>query len=163
MSADKELITREIRSKEQTITGTVIRRREMKNFDQSAGGSPVWVCDVEIGSNRFLKNVPIKAGSDGSRFYADLGQTVQLKRNALGRFQVIAPGDRASAVEVTKFYDPLTGAETAEELEGFSFQVVAFEYYEGPTSGTPGTSRWNDGTTPFPLTLLVDGNGNPVN
>lgn len=162
MSDLKTLIAREIRVKEPTIVGTVIRRREMKVFDQSAGGSPVWVCDVEVGSNRFLKDVPIKAGSDGSRFYADIGQTVQLKQNALGRYQVIGPGDLLASALVIKYYSLTTGNETSSALQGFTFQKVAFEFYKGPTPPTAGTSLWSDGVTPFPFTRIVDANGNPA-
>lgn len=134
MSTLKQNIRREITSRGETIVGTVIGKLRMQRFDQTTLGAPVWVVDIEVGSNNYLKNVPVKAGANGSRFYAQLGQTVLLRRNALGRFQVVAPGDRVSTPVTIKTYDLTDGSETGSADEGFQAQVVPFEFYLGPSA-----------------------------
>jgi len=145
------------------IIGKVISHRKMKDQDLVVPtfGSPKWVVDVDIGKNRPLRDVPIKAGGEGSHFYADLGQTVRLHRNAQGRYDIIGPGDRVTATTQITEYDLTSGDETAASTLGFTFQIVPFEYYANLPSGD-GNSRWNDTVTPFPLVRVVDSLGNPV-
>lgn len=157
----KNLIRREVKSRAQTIIGTVVTQRVLTQFDQTTTGSPIWACSVDIGTARLLENVPIRGyGKDGLT-YADIGRSVQLRRNTQGRFEVVGPGDHVVGAMVRKQYAP-DGTEASSQNEGFGSEIVPFEYYEGPTSGVPGTSRWNDGSTPFPFTRLIDADGNPV-
>lgn len=156
----KRLMRREIIARAEHLTGTVLSVRRLVDLDGQ--GSATWVVDVDIGANEVLRNVSVKAGSDGERFYAGLGQTVKLARNTQGRFDSIGPGDRANAIAVVKTYTLGVEAPVSSENRGLAIERVAFEFYKGPTPGTPGTSLWNDGETSFPLVRIVDGDGNPV-
>lgn len=132
MSREIELIRRELANKFQLKVGTVIGAVRAVRFDGAAPGAGVmWVCDLEIGSNRPLLSVPVKAGADGSRFYANLGQTVLLRRNLNGRFQVVGPGDTVAAQQQTKEYNLDTQALVTTTQLGFAQQVDPFEFYQG--------------------------------
>lgn len=153
----KGLIRREIEARKDLV-GTVLKKRELVQFD-GTGATGVWVVDVDVGGNRVLRDVPVKAGSDGSRFYADINQTVLLRRNTQGRFDVIGPADRVAAQAVEKEYDLQAGTEVSSRSVGFTVNKVPFEFYQG---GGVGASRWNDGVTPFPKVQILDGDGNEV-
>ena len=132
MSREKQLIRREFLARKELLVGTVIGAPRAVRFDGNVPGAGVmWVCDLDIGSNRPLFNVPIKGGSDGSRFYANLSQTVVCRRNLLGRWQVIGPGDRKAAATVTKSYDLTTELVTATATRSFTTVIDPFEYYMG--------------------------------
>ena len=128
MSA-RELIRQEIIAREQTIVGKVVRGKRLVEFD---GSHPVWVVDVDIGAEKLLKKVPVKGGSTLKRSYADVGQTVTLRRNALGRFDVVSPGDRVAGITKTKSYDYSTGTPTVLPDIGFGYQIESYDYYQGP-------------------------------
>jgi hypothetical protein len=153
------LIKREIKGRQQFIVGKILSLPSLVNFEVTA--APRWVVDVDIGANRPLRRVPIKGGSDGQRFYANLGQTVLLRRNAFGRYEVVSQGDRVtgdtSSFKTYTLDDP--NAKTSSSL-GFRADPVTFIFYAN--IGDPGNSRWADGTTPFPLVRVLDGAGNPV-
>jgi hypothetical protein len=156
MSRLGSLIKRE-EDQRRDIVGRVVTQRELRNFEATA--SPVWVCSVDIGRNRLLENVPIRA-VNGNRFYAEMGAAVFLRREANGRLYVSGPVNRSRQPTSVKTYtigNPT--AQTASTL-GFTFSPVPFEYYEG--TGPPSGSFWNDGVTPFPLVQVLDGDGNPV-
>lgn len=156
----KPFVRREILARQDRV-GRVVSQRELK--PRNSGGSPVWVCDVDIGANRLIRNVPIKATSSaGARFYAERGQTVLLRRNTQGRYDIVGPADRLSSIAGISTYEVGDStALTAAQL-GFTFQREPFEFYQGPTPPTPGTSLWNDGVTPFPLVRILDADGNEV-
>jgi hypothetical protein len=238
MSREKELIRREFLSRKEMLVGTIIGAARADRFDGVAPGAGVmWVCDVEIGSNNPLFNVPIKGGSHLGRDFASLGQTVLLRRNLLGRYQVVGPGDRAAAPLNTIEYDLVTQDVAATTSRGFATVQDPFEFYQGPramkgnpsvtfasnpgddtlaratgsfiadgflsgdsviitsplnsqsitialvaagqlnftgnpfvdegpitsvTVGVAGTSRWNDGVTPWPSRRILDADGNTV-
>lgn len=135
MSREKQLIRREFLSRKEFLVGTVIGAARAIRFDGTAPGAGVMlVCDVEIGSNRPLFNVPIKAGSDGGRFFANLGQTVLLRRNLGSRYQVVGPGDRAAGELQTIEYDLTTQDVAGSSARGFSTVIDPFEYYMGPSA-----------------------------
>ena len=161
---DKGLIKREMSSRRELRQGTVITIQTLKNFDVSgvagAPGAPCWVVDVETSGNNILRDVPIKASGSGSRFYADRGQAVLMRRNADGRYQIVAPGDRKAAPASLKYYNLLTQNQSGATVNlGFTFNRQEFHYYEGDGSTF---SRWNDGVTPWNVVLLVDADGNPA-
>lgn len=156
----KRLMRREIAARSETKVGTVLSIRRLEDVDGQ--GSATWVVDVDVGAGEVLRSVNVKAGADGERFYAGLGQTVKLARNTMGRFDVIGPGDRVNSVASVKTYQLGIDVPTASANVGLSIERVAFEFYKGPTPGTPGTSLWNDGQTSFPLVRIIDGDGNPV-
>ncbi len=132
MSRMKELIRREFLSRKEILVGTVIGERRPDRFDGTSPGAGVMVvCDVEIGSNNPLLNVPIKAGADGSRFYAGLGETVLLRRNLGGRYQVVGPGDRVAAEMEIIEYDAVTRDVTVQTQQGFAQVIDPFEFYAG--------------------------------
>jgi len=134
----KNVIRREVLARQQTIVGTVIRQRQISSFDSSIDGAPVWNCDVEIGSNRILMSVPIKLSGTGRAFYADRGQTVLLRRNAQGRFEIIGPGDRITSPLVIKTYNVSDGSEVTSTSRGTTFEVVPLEFYQGTSmKGNP--------------------------
>lgn len=138
MSASKELIRREIRNREHYIVATVISDLALKNSDQSDGsggtGGPQWVVDLDIGSNRPLLNVPVKASGSGARFYAQRGQVVTAKVLALGRMIVIGPGDAIGGEKVTTYYSLETSAEVSSESQGFQRVLYPLEFHMGPNA-----------------------------
>jgi hypothetical protein len=137
----RELAREEIIAREQTIIGTVVRQRQLTEFDGSGGGAPCWVVDVDIGATRLVKDVPVKGGSGLRRTYADVGQTVALRRNALGRFDVIGPGDRVIGIRKTTGYNLATGASAAQPDEGYTTQIEPYSFYQGPTVFKSGTDQ----------------------
>lgn len=160
MTTVRRLIRQEIRARREYLVGTCLTNPEVKPFDASVGGAPTWVVTVEASLSRPLEDVPVKAyGVDGSRAYARLGAVVLLRRNAQGRFEAVAPGDRAAAFVEVKEYDFGDPTPTATETLGFTSRREPFEFYQG--SGPP-NSLWNDGVTPFPKVTVVDPNGDPV-
>lgn len=135
MSREKELIRREFLAKKELLVGTVIGAKRPVRFDGTAPGAGViWVCDVEIGSNNPLLNVPIKGGGDGGRFFAELGNVVLLRRNLLGRYQVVGPGDRCAGELATTEYNLVTQDVAATSQRGFSQVIDPYEFYMGPTA-----------------------------
>ena len=131
MTAIKQLIRREIISREREFVATVISNPSMVDFDQSASGAPTWVVDLDIGGNRPAKNVPIKASGSGDRFYAQLGQTVLVRRTALGRLYVIGPGDRTAGSLVETVYSLETGNPSTVTTTEFVRRFFPLEYYQG--------------------------------
>lgn len=114
------------------MVGTVISRKRLLLFDQTALGAPTWVVDVDVGNQRrFLADVPVKGGSNGSRFYAAVGQTVLLKSNALGRWDVIAPASESIANTNVCTYDMATRTLVSEATRGFLFARVPFPFWQG--------------------------------
>lgn len=156
----KRLIRREVIARSETLTGTVVS--EMKMVDDDGLGSSTWAVDVVIGKLRPLRNVQVKAGADGSRFYAGMGQTVKLARNTLGRFDVIGPGDTVTNFAVVKKYNLGDPTPVSTSNLGLEVRVEPFEFLKGPTPGVPGTSRWGNGSTPLKTIRIVDADGNPV-
>lgn len=158
----KRLMRREIAARTEHITGTVLSIRRLEDLDGAS--SATWVVDVDVGAGEVLRSVSVKAGAGGERFYAGLGMTVKLARNTQGRFDAIGPGDRVNSIAKVKTYRLGVSAPTATSNQGLAGERVPFDFYEGPTPGTPGTSFWNDGDPAhsFPLIRIVDGDGNPV-
>lgn len=149
MSDLQRLIQREFASKEAIRIVTVIGDRRMLEFSPTTT-APVWVTDVELGGGKPLRNIPIKS-INGSMFYAQRGQTVQIRKNALGRWQIVGPGDRLATTLVTKEYDLGSGSQVGNDInQGFTFQRQPYEFYQGPTSmkGDPG-----------PVTFVANGGG----
>lgn len=155
----RDFMKREVRSRSETITGSVLTRPKLKDF--GAGSSPVWVVDVAIGSNRHLRNVPVKA-VNGSRRYADHGQVVVVKRQVSGKFQVIGAGDRKISTTVVKTYIIGVSVPTTTANEGQTTVRRPFSFYQGGliTPGTPNSGLW--GTAGFPKVETVDGNGDVI-
>jgi hypothetical protein len=155
----RDFVKREVRATPgRLIAGTVLTPPKLKDF--GAGSSPVWVVDVAIGSNRPLKNVPVKGGANGSRSYADLGQVVLVKEQTGEKFQVIGPGDKKIAVTVVKTYD--IGILNPTTTANLGQQVVRrpYSYYRGDLPGTPNSGLY--GTPGYPKIETVDGDGNPL-
>ncbi len=133
MSEQKRLIRREILARRETLVGTVVSEQRMVKFDATVAGAQAWVVDVDIGQNRVLRDVLIKAGTRG-RFFAQLGQTVALRRNALGRFDVVGPADRVMGVAEVTLYDLNGAVPTSSSLSGFQTVRRPLEFYLGPTA-----------------------------
>ena len=136
MSDIQRLIKREISNREPVRIVTVIGDRRMINMAAPTGqdpAAPMWVTDVEFGADKPMRNVPIKS-INGNMFYAQRGQTVQLRRSTFGRWQIVGPGDRLNTVTTTKTYKLSTEVETASVDTGFTFAIRPFEFYMGPQS-----------------------------
>ncbi len=154
MSLLKQIIRREVRVYDE-LRGTMVSQRTYE--PHNAGASPVWTGRVKLsgkGTNRVLDNVIIKA-LNGQRRYAEQGMPVVLRRNAQGEYQVIGPSDRITGVTVLKTYAIGGGTPITTANLGFTIEIVPFEFYGD-------NNLWNDGVTPFPLTRVLNGAGNPV-
>lgn len=154
----KQLVRREVDTQRETIVGKVLTDMDVTDFDGTGAG--VFVADVEIGSNNFLRNVPVKANRN--RFYAQRGQTVLLRRSTQGRYEIIGPGDRLSSPVVEIAYDLETQQGGAPVSSGFDFELVDFFHYETLDAAAPLDVLWADGVTPFNLSRIVDADGVPV-
>jgi hypothetical protein len=130
VSSLKRYVRREIIARRETLVGTVVSDLAFVEFDASTLGAESWVVDVNIGGNRLLRNVLVKAGERG-RFYAQRGQTVALRRNAQGRFDVVAPADRVMGSATVTSYDINGLAVTNTTSSGFALEVMPFEFYMG--------------------------------
>lgn len=150
MSADKQLIRREIIARDRTFVAQVLSNPALLDFDQSVGvGGPVWAVDLDVGGGRVVKKVPVKASGSGTRFYAQLGQTVKVERTALGRLFVVAPGDASLGQLVSTSYSLETGDPVTSGNTGFVRVFFPFEFYQGPTAmkGNPGVTFAAAGNT----------------
>lgn len=135
----RDFMRREVQSRKGSIVGTVITKPELKFFNGSS--AETYVADVTVGSNRDLRNVPIKAGPGGGIDYAGLGQTVRLDRNG-EKFQVVGPGDRVVGDTVVKTYNVGVAAPVTTATEGQGFQREPYEFYKGDLPGTPGSGLY---------------------
>ena len=157
-TALKKLSRREIRAQNDSLIGTIIKAPNVIIFDANDAGC--WVVDVEIGSNQYLKDVPVKAIEN--RFYAQLGQIVSLRRNAQGRFEVVGPGDRVTSPMVIKEYNIGVTSAVSSTDYGFGYDRVPFSYYATLDGGAPLGVVFGDGSTPFNYVRIVDAQGSPV-
>lgn len=155
---DQQLIRREMRTQGDRV-GTIISEMTITDFDGNGAG--VFSADVEIGSNNFLKGLPVKA-NNGGRNYASLGQTVLIRRNAQGRYEVVGPGDRLSTAVEEVGYD--LAAQTPESTIDFGFgsERVDYDFYATLDGTAPLGVLWADGVTPYNLVRIIDAQGNPV-
>jgi hypothetical protein len=95
---------------------------------------------------------------NGGRAYADPGRAVLMKKMAGGRFVIIGPADKVTGDATITEYDMATELADSQTSRGYKHDKVPFEFYQG----IGGDSYWNDGIHPFPLTRIVDANGDPV-
>lgn len=149
MSSIKQFVRREIIAREREFIATVKSERKLLRFDDPVTGGVFWVVDIDIGSNRIIKNVPVKAGGSGSIFYAQNNQTVKVRRTALGRFYVIGPGDLAIGSRVTTTYSLDDGSETASATTTFTRVFFPYESYMGTQAvkGNPNITFSSSGDT----------------
>jgi len=161
-----QLIKKQIDFQRSERVGTVLS--PIKQIDGSSlGSSPINVVDIDIGSNRVLKDVLIKASGSGSYFYAEVGSSVILHKNTKGLYDVIGPADRIVAVKQVNTYDFGILTPTSTENSGFSYIRRPYSYFaeDGPLS-TPSedVSRYGDGTalSAYNIVQTLDGDGNVV-
>jgi len=128
VSSLKDLFRQERRAHREFLLGTVVSRPALVLFD---GTNAMWVVDVDVGSARLMRDVPVKGVAQGGRFYADIGQTVLLRRNAQGRFDVVSSGDRKAGVAVVKDFDLTVQASTGTSALGFTVIERPFDFYQG--------------------------------
>ena len=88
------LIDRRIRQKDSRRRGIVLKNPKLV-LNNSGSTTNTWMTDVDVGGTKIIRRVLIKAASNGSRAYARRGQAVFLERNENGRWQIVAPADRA--------------------------------------------------------------------
>lgn len=134
----QQLIRREITARQEFVA-RVLTNPRLINSDDAGGTDPQWVVDLDIGSSRSVKKVQIKASGSGSYFYAQLNQTVLVRKTAFGRLLVIGPGDLSRSTETVTFYDLDTQLQTGQEFVGFTRVFAPFEFYQGTKAmkGTP--------------------------
>ena len=125
----KELINREITSRQETLVGTVVGSLELVAFDGSVNGGETWTTNVDVGGRRILRNVPVKA-LNGSREYARLGKAVLLTKNQ-GRYEITGTADRVIGAEITRTYNLNTFLNTGQAQGGFTAERPPFEFYQG--------------------------------
>lgn len=164
MSGDlKQLITREIKSVKEQIRGRMMTDPVQKEFDVVGMSELTWVADVDVGDDdQLLRDVPIKINGPKARFYARRDSPVFLEKNEQGRYQIIGPADRIRQQGSLCILDEDTEITTPSGDIGFTLVTQAFEFYQGPTPPTPGTSFWNDGVHGFPEITKLDSDGNEV-
>lgn len=133
--SEKALIAREIQAiaTQARIRGRVASAPELKFFDPGGTASPTWVCDVDVGEDRLLRDVPIKVNGPKARFYAQLGSPVWLDRDAQGRYQVTAPADRTQQPGNLIEIDEDTGDAAAAGSTGLTIVREPYEFYKGET------------------------------
>lgn len=161
MSSDlKDLITREIKASVTRLRGKVVSQPTQKNFDPSGGLSLTWVCDVDIGGDQIMRDVPIKIAGPKARFYALLDAPVFLEKDAQGRWQLIAAADRSREQGSLTLLDEDDDVATPSGDIGFTTIRRPYEFYEG--TGLPGGSFYNDGVHGYPEFTVLDQDGNEV-
>lgn len=164
MSKLSKAVRREIDAQTEALRGTMISEMEMRRTDDSdpspGTGAWGWCGDVEVGENRFLRNVTIRP-VNGRMSYAKRGLPVVLTKNHAGQYEVTGPGDTVIDTMEIIYYD-LDGTETGTGTLGYTFERKGFDWYKGPTPGTPGTSYWGSSNYHFGYVRIVDGDGNPV-
>jgi len=147
----KSLIRREVNRQRDSRAGTVLSEMRLSDFD--SGGSGVFVVDIEIGSNNYLRNVPVK-GIHG-RFHAQIGQSVELRKNAQGRWEAIGPAGRLPVGGGRRSYELAGQTQQSQTTTGWVSERVAFDYYQTLDGGAPLGTLWNDGFTPFNYVRIV--------
>ena len=128
----KRLIDRSIGRRMERIRGTCVTDPRQTDFDPAGADFLTFVVDVDVGSNRILEAVPIKAGVK-ARFFAKAGSPVFLERDAQGRYQVVSPSDRVQVQGNVTEFDEDADTETAAGNIGFTTTREAFEFYKGTT------------------------------
>lgn len=157
----KRLIRREINYRKDDLVARVVTAPELEDLD--GNGSAVWTISVAIRGARTFKHVPIKASGSGSRFFAQVGQTVLLRQNAQGLYDCIGPADRRIAFTEVKVYQIGNTTPISETQEGTAEDCVDYDFYQNDRPGSGGTeSLYNDGVTDYPLCRVVDPAGNEV-
>lgn len=138
MSDLRHLIGSEIRSlaTQQRIRGRIVSEPAQKFFDPSGTGQPTYVCDVDIGAERILRDVPVKINGPKARFYAQVGFPVYLDRDGQGRYQVTAPADRVPSTGAVIEIDEDTDTELDGGIVGNTVVRQPFEWYAGDTPET---------------------------
>lgn len=151
----QQLISRDIRARQEIRRGTVLSAPRRLNFDPSAITSNVYVVDVDLGGRRPIRNVPVKSVSGiGGRAYALPGKAVEIQRNAGGRWIVIGPADRVTSTGTVTVLDEAAGTTSVGVPIGFTSIPRFFDYWEAPEN------VW--GKIGFGDTIIVDGDGNEV-
>lgn len=160
MSDLKRLINREIRAGRERIRGRIASDPTFKNFDPSGGLFLTSVVDVDAGGDRLLRDVPVKINGPKARFYSRIDAPVFLEKDAQGRYQVVAPADRANQQGSFAEFDEDTDVVAPAGAIGFTTVTQPYEFYEG--TGIPGGSFYNDGVHGYPERTNLDADGNEV-
>lgn len=124
----RRLAREEIRARRDRV-GKVLSTRRILDFSTS---TPVWVVNVDVGGERVLRDVPVKAFGALQRTYAVPGQSVNLKRNTQGRYDVVGPADAVVGTTVAMDVDLDTQTGSPGTDFGFSPVVRPHTFYQGP-------------------------------
>lgn len=133
MSNLKRLISREIRAQaiNRRIRGKILTPPAPLNFDFTGAQDLTFVCDVDVGGEQPLRNVVVKINGPKARFYAQPGSPVYLDTDASGRFQVVAPADRAPEQGTLQTLDEDAESFTPAGNVGLSLVREAYDWYAG--------------------------------
>jgi len=119
------------------------------------------VVDVDIGVGKILRDVPVKS-SGRDHFYAQIGLPVTLRRTARGRVEVIGPGERVAGINSKILYTFGNTGGGTPILSGFTTELVPFSYYATLAAGATLGVIFNNGTTPFNYSRILNAYGVPV-
>jgi hypothetical protein len=88
----------------------------------------VWACDVDIGEDELLRNVPV-ATNNKDILYADIGKPVALKKVGPGKYQIIGLAKTAKSTTHIIYLSAgeLLGQIVGEELHGYSIRPLTYE------------------------------------
>lgn len=156
----KELISREITGASDVLRGQIVSPVTFKLFDPSGAKDLTPVADVDVGSNRIVRNVIVRQAGARGRAFAQIGLAVEIRRGQRGRWVVVGPSDRVPKFGTVVELDEDTGGTTALPNDGVDVVKQAYDYYRGDLPGTPGSGLY--GTPGYPKYLQVDALGNEV-
>ena len=133
------LIERQVKRRRERIRGKMVSDPYFVHVDPGGNRFKTLVGDVDVGSNRILKAVPIKANGK-SRYYARALSPVFCERDARGRWQVIAPADRQIQGGFKRKWNRDTDAEVDVEV-GFDVARADYLDYWGTIFDDAGTDK----------------------
>lgn len=153
-TSTQQLVDRDIRSRQEFRRGTVLTDAKRVNYDTSGISSTVFVVDVDIGTNRPVRDVIVKSSSGiGGRAYAAVGKPVDIQRNQGGRWFCVGASDRVRSVGLAVEFDEATETFGAAVNDGFTSRRRPYSYYEDNLAY---------GTAGYGSAEIVDGDGNEV-
>lgn len=134
----------EIRDAQDELNGKVLTRPALLVSD---GRAETYACDIDIGKDDPLRNVPIAAGNR-ELIYANTGAAVRLRRSDGGRYQVVGFSKELPGKRVRVAVNMVDGTFGAAQSVGWSSRPATY--------GELATLR-GYGNTPYGAVLLFRG------
>lgn len=153
-SITQQLISRDIRARQETRRGTVLTEPRLLNYDTAAIDRTVFVVDVDIGASRPVRDVVVKSSSgQGGRAYAQVGKAIEIQRNQGGRWLAIGAADRVRSVGKLQEFDEVTGSFSAAVPDGYTSRRRPYDFY---------STNLSYGIKGYGSSEIVDGSVPPV-